>query len=127
MVSQRVSSISGISERMSVCDWESWRVVDERSGGRHDSARSGNDSRLSISRSLAVVTKVSQTVITNSDRDGVSGHLMRDLSGSIDDGLHHRSVGHGPNWGEDRSSSIRKSSTVEELGVGLSCSESQES
>jgi len=86
MVGQRVSSISGISERMSgVCDsWESWRVVDERSGGRHDSTRSGNDSRISISRSLAVVAKVTQTVITNSERNVVSGHLMLDLSGSID-------------------------------------------
>merc|ERR1719400_2720671 len=84
---------------------------------------------LGISGPLAVVTKVS--VVADSDSDGVSGHLMLNLGGSDDIGLHNwnmsNSPNSGPNVGQRSGSGIGQTSAIEELWVSLSGGEGEES
>jgi len=78
--------------------------------------------RLGISRSLAVVTEVWVSVVTNSD--GVSGHLVLNLGGSDHVRLDNWNMSNSPNSG---SNVWERSSTIQELGVSLSSGEGEES
>jgi len=83
---------------------------------------------LGISRSLAVVTKVSES-IANSDR--VSGYLMLNLGGSdhirLDNWNMSNSPNSGPNIWQWSSSSVGQTSTIQELWVSLSGGEGEQS
>jgi len=176
MVSQGMGGISSVGQGVGgVSDVrEDWRVVDERSGGRHHTAGSSEDGGLSISRplsitvttirvtiissvssvsvssitvitvvgisislwlgvsrSLAVVTKVSESVISNSDSDRVSGHFVLNLGGRDHIGLDNwnmsNSPNSGPNVGQRSSSSVGQTSAIQELWVSLSGGEGEES
>jgi len=84
---------------------------------------------LGISRSLAVVTKASESMIANSDR--VSGYFMTNLGGrdyiGLDNWNMSNSSNSGPNIWQCRSSSVGKTSTIEELWVSLSGGEGEQS
>merc|ERR1711874_456033 len=120
------------------------RVVDERSGGGDHSAASSKDGGLSISRPLAivtvtgvtiitpvssvsvasvtVVTEASESVISNSDRDGVSGHFVLNLGGRQHIGLDNWSMSNSPNSGPNvgHTSGVGQTSAIQELWVSLS-------
>merc|ERR1712062_38126 len=167
MIGQWMGGVSSIGEGMGVGDRESWRVVDERSGGRDHLAGSSQDGGLgisgplavvgivvtivtsvasrasvtvsvvtivsisislwlSISRSLAIVAKVSKSVIANSDR--VSGHFMlnlgRTVHNTLDDWGMSNSANSGTNVGHP--SSVGQGTIQEDLWVSLSGSEGKE-
>merc|ERR550539_1228053 len=83
---------------------------------------------LGISRSLAVVTKVSKSMIAKSDR--VSGHFMLNLGGTVDHRLDNWRMSNSPNSGPNiwnSGSSVGQTSTIQELWVSLSGSEGEQS
>merc|ERR1712001_704915 len=81
MVGQGEGSVTSVGDGVDVGHRDGRRVVDQRSGGSQNSAGSSQDCGLSISRPLAVVTKVSESVVTDSERDGVGSHLVTHLGG----------------------------------------------
>jgi len=93
-------------------------VVDERSGrGQHLGVSTENGS---ISIPLAIVqavskTVVSESVVSNSDRDGVLSNLVCDLSGSLHNRLDHGMVSYSVSCGETHQRSVKS----QELGISL--------
>ena len=87
-----------ISER-SMGDHRSyWGVVDERSGRGEDFGGSSDDSGVSISRPLAkVVSTISKTVISDSNRDGMGSNLGGNFSGGLNNTFHNWDMGDSSN------------------------------
>merc|ERR1719320_1908303 len=74
------TSIPSSNHSRSSNDRPDWWVVDKRGGGADHPGGAGKDGRISISRPLAIVAK---SVISNSNRDSVSGDLSSNFSWSI--------------------------------------------
>jgi len=93
-------------------------VVDERSGrGQHLGVSAENGS---ISLPLAIVqavseTVVSESVVSNSDRDGVLCNLVCDLSRSLHNRLDHGMMSYSVSCGETNEGSVNS----KELGISL--------
>ena len=60
------------------------QLTAEPPASQEDPAGSSQDGGLGISRPFAVVTKVGVAVISNSNRNSVSGNLLANFSGSVD-------------------------------------------
>merc|ERR1719451_31449 len=97
------------------------RVVDEGGGSGENTAGTGNNSGLRISRPLSV--SVVESVVANCDGDGVCGDLLGDLGGAVNHRLDDRNVSHSTDRGTNQSgggkASVGESTVSEKLGVGL--------
>ena len=82
-MSQGKASVASVGQWVGVGHRKGRRVVDEGSGGSEDPAGSSQDGGLGISRPFAVVTKGGEAVISNSNRNSVSGNLLANFSGSV--------------------------------------------
>merc|ERR1712001_25997 len=115
-----VGSVPSVGDGVGVGHRDGRRVVDQRSGGSQNSAGSSQDCGLSISRPLAVVTKVSESVVADSDRDGVGSHLVTHLGGSQHVRLHLGRMSDGTHWSQDGGGSgVGQTSSTQQLGVSL--------
>jgi len=104
-------------------------VVDQGGGGSEDLGVAVKDGSISLPLAVGKPMAIAVSVVANSDRQGVGGHLMVDFSRGHDDTLDHGVVGNSANRGEgvgkggdDRAGvgqSVQSMAAQQELSVGL--------
>ena len=122
-------AVGSVGKRSNGGDGQHRGVVDQGGGGSEDLGVAVKDGSISLPLAVGKPMAIAVSVVANSDRQGVGGHLMVDFSRGHDDTLDHGVVGNSANRGEgvgkggdDRAGvgqSVQSMAAQQELSVGL--------